>query len=435
MSAPLQDETGGGRSVPSQGWFLPRCRLVLARRPFWLLFGVALAWLVALHVFLVASIGPARFYRSGFYFNADHGEWPGYLRHGISAVYAFDIRHPGVNFVWRAASRGVFGVLSLVLPAREAGVLSALSIVLCLAAAGGACLFVTSPATRIKSGAKFWLLFAVFLLFSSQVIVCIPDHFGCSLGLLSGTYFLFCRRMDRRRKVACLVLATLLCGVTTVTNALFPALCIGAVLCESVRCRRAVRAAGVAVLAVVPALILVAAAAAPDDHPGDAQAAPGIPRLFKEYRNNRIAASPVDAVRYSLFGIVAPAVAPSPHRARDGSLTYEPVPDLSYGALRLSAAAAWVVLLALSGYAAWRRRELRVPLLVLLSWIMANLLLHNLWGDEFFLYTPHWSWALAGIVVLGIEDVPDRLALPAFTIVLLGQGAALVSIALGAAPG
>ncbi len=433
MSALHQSDNGEGRTEPREERLLSRCNRILTRRPFWLLFGIAFAWFVVLHVFLVASIGPDRFYSSGFFFNADHGEWPGYLRHGVSAVSAFDIRHPGFNFLWRAASRLVFSVLSLALPAREAGVLSALSVVICLAAAGGASLFATPLAARITNRVKFWFLFAAFLLFSSQMIVCIPDHFGCSMGLLSLAYFMYCRRMERRWKIVCLVFAVVLCGATTLTNALFPALCLAAVLCESHRWRRRILFAG-ALLAIASALVLAAALAAPGPA-GDEQAESSIPGLFKEYSNNRITARPMDAARYGLFGIVAPAVAPPPRRSADGLLTYEPVPDLSYGPLRLAAAAAWLAVLGVTGYAAWRRREQRAPLIVLLLWVLANLVLHNVWGDEFFLYTPHWSWALASIVILGIDGVPDRLAVPALTVLMLGQAATLVIVALGAAPG
>jgi len=31
---------------------------------------------------------------------------------------------------------------------------------------------------------------------------------------------------------------------------------------------------------------------------------------------------------------------------------------------------------------------------------------HNVWGDELFLYAPHWSWALMALVILGARRVP-----------------------------
>ena len=35
-------------------------------------------------------------------------------------------------------------------------------------------------------------------------------------------------------------------------------------------------------------------------------------------------------------------------------------------------------------------------------------MLHTVWGDELFLYTPHWSWALFGLVLLGAGRLPLR---------------------------
>jgi hypothetical protein len=41
--------------------------------------------------------------------------------------------------------------------------------------------------------------------------------------------------------------------------------------------------------------------------------------------------------------------------------------------------------------------------MVLTLWVLFNALLHNVWGDEFFLYSPHWAWALMAVVMLGVR--------------------------------
>jgi hypothetical protein len=43
-----------------------------------------------------------------------------------------------------------------------------------------------------------------------------------------------------------------------------------------------------------------------------------------------------------------------------------------------------------------------------LGWLLFNVVLHNIWGDEFVLYSPHWSWALMAIVILGARDLSRR---------------------------
>lgn len=59
---------------------------------------------------------------------------------------------------------------------------------------------------------------------------------------------------------------------------------------------------------------------------------------------------------------------------------------------------------------------------------MFNLLFHNMWGDEFFLFSPHWSWALMLVVLLGSRGLPVWTVAPAALLMLPGQLSTLDAI-------
>jgi hypothetical protein len=63
-----------------------------------------------------------------------------------------------------------------------------------------------------------------------------------------------------------------------------------------------------------------------------------------------------------------------------------------------------------------------------MAWIGFNLVFHNLWGDEFFLYSPHWVWALLTLVMLGIGRLRLRFAVPLVAFIVIGQITTLLTI-------
>jgi hypothetical protein len=144
-----------------------------------------------------------------------------------------------------------------------------------------------------------------------------------------------------------------------------------------------------------------------------------------DYLNLRLVRHPLDAAEYAVFALVAPAVGPLPEVQRTkGSdmVTYEsgqPVhwssnglfvgsdgqPLRNYRGVQAVGAVLWICLLLSCAY--WAFRDPRTRRLVWLpaGWILFNLVFHNLWGDELFLYAPHWSWALMGLVLLGARHL------------------------------
>lgn len=99
----------------------------------------------------------------------------------------------------------------------------------------------------------------------------------------------------------------------------------------------------------------------------------------------------------------------------------ESPPKVRFGAWRLagwSHAALWVVLLIVAGYGLWRRHS-RGPLLpALLLWIAFNALLHSVYGEPFFLYSCHWTFAVLAVAAMGVEAGVAARIRPAVPVLL-----------------
>ena len=134
---------------------------------------------------------------------------------------------------------------------------------------------------------------------------------------------------------------------------------------------------------------------------------------------------------------VYPAVAPSPRVAGPDvtrHLTYEPLRLRDYDAINGVGAIAWLILLLASARRAWEVVRPREVLLMPIGWLLFNTLFHSMWGDEFFLYTPHWSWALMGLVMLGAGSLRPSFVLVLSVLVGLGQVHTLRLILAALAP-
>jgi hypothetical protein len=95
----------------------------------------------------------------------------------------------------------------------------------------------------------------------------------------------------------------------------------------------------------------------------------------------------------------------------------EEPPVTRFGAWRLAGwlhAACWVALL-LAGWTAFWRRQSQSGALVraLLLWIAFNVGLHSLYGETFFLYSCHWTFAVLAVAAVGVEEGCPSWARPA----------------------
>jgi hypothetical protein len=115
--------------------------------------------------------------------------------------------------------------------------------------------------------------------------------------------------------------------------------------------------------------------------------------------------------------------APALHVERAG----ERPPKVRFGARRLagwSHATLWVALLLVAGYGLWRRGGPGGPLLrALLLWIAFNASLHFFYGEPFFLYSCHWTFAVLAVAAMGVEaGGPARIrpVVPLLLVVMAG---------------
>ncbi len=244
------------------------------------------------------------------------------------------------------------------------------------------------------SAGKCLAALAFLLASSDQIVACLPDHFAFSSGLLPasfGIYLLgFHRSVSRRTTFAMLAGASILAASICLTNGLWPALLALALALEGRRIPWRV-AGPLAILGLVGfAITLKIVERHGHRWPVTWQA--------KHWLHFRLVNDPAAAALRAGRGCVDPIVAPSPTIDTNNlhavpMLTFEPtagMPPWPFDAVRSLAAVTWIVVLVMALRTPWTP-----PVRMLAIWIGWNLVFHNLWGDEFFLYSPHYGWALA----------------------------------------
>jgi len=129
---------------------------------------------------------------------------------------------------------------------------------------------------------------------------------------------------------------------------------------------------------------------------------------------------------------IYPIVAPRPHLALSGGqpcLSLEPWRLGDYSATGLCGATALLAMLA--GFFAGARRAgpARQAAILLSGWILFNWAFRFVWGDERFLYAPHWSRAITVMLLLaGRQGALPRWFSPLAGVLLLAQALALADI-------
>jgi hypothetical protein len=362
---------------------------------------VAAAWLYALSGFMLVRPGSLLTERRDVLFQSDTGYWIAAYSRGVERVSSFT--HPLLGVLWVPGPRLLYLLLRRVLPDAEAATVAGRTFTALLAAAGVAALF-AAAARRGASGRVLALLLPAYLLFTDQVLVALPEHFALSQALLSIAFALLVVGLRPGTQLASLGVLAAATGGVTVTNAAFPLAAAGLVVRSHADRRRQRQTAAAAILLAATAAgvlgaVLLASPAAWQ-------------RLVWRvgpWLTARPLRDPGFAARLALRGLVDPAIGPTPvvDRNNDWHLpmvtyqpTYAPYALWPYDRFQSVAAVAWIVLLATSGVRAYRDPTTRPYTGLLLGWIAFNTVLHNVWGDEYFLFSTHWSWALFALVLL-----------------------------------
>ncbi len=371
----------------------------------------AVIWFMLLSGWLKATPGSVITKRQNVLFNSDSNIWldriVGNARSPEAAVHPLEI------VFWRPPVRAVQHLLEIFMPADYAGILAARFVVALIHGMGVGFLAFLALRLGIKLP-QCILLFIVYLLFTSNATAVLPEHFGISNGLLSITFVVPIFLASDAMRTAFLVVMVVLCGGTTITNTLYPVAALWQYFFKSMRTRLAVLAVVVPV-GLAAGLFLYMKSYT-------------IHHFVNDYSTFRLLHDPLRAVVYSVYTFLSPAVGPTPRVMREPGwdmVSYEPAHDVLrfsyYFGLQAIGAIAWFVLLFRCLARALSDETTRVYVWLPLGWLLFSAVFHNIWGDELLLFSPHWSWALIALVILGARDLSMKFVAAVFVPIVVSQ--------------
>lgn len=368
------------------------------------------------------------------------------LKPGLSPGDDGDSRHPGAKYLWSAFGVPLRWAFESAYPPKVAQIQAALLVMAFLGGLGATALVFAA----VRLGTPWWLCclaLPVYWGFTSQTVAAVPEYFGISACLLSLAFALYCSQMRPSLKLLGLVGVALLALLTTLTMVLFPLLCMVELYLDHVgfdpwnwlwRRKKRVCIVG---LACATLALLVFAGFFVRFRQGGGWKAFGLQDSPFTYFNPGRVKQPTRAVTYLSLASVYPAVAPAPQVVlrhayftsdnRNLMLTYDPWSFTDYGLWNGLGAAVWVLLFGWCGWKVCQDPRCRNPGVLLFGWIAFNTLFHLLWGDEFFLYSVHWAWALFMVVLMGIRSVRLPLLLLAIPAICAGQAYTLAQVLEG----
>ncbi len=387
------------------------------RRAGWLAGLVVAAGFLAVSAALHVRPGHPIAERTDVFFQSDAG---GLIR---DAVWNRDFRargtHPLLYPLWTRPLHELARALAPgIEPAATATLLSRLLMALAAGVGVGALAgALVARGLPIRRALAFALL---VVLAHGHTLAAIPDHFGLSVGAIGLAFAIVLSQRGLRFQVLALAALAPICAGITLTNALLP---LGLLAILVVRHRRnSIRRKHVAALLVA----LVAAAFAARAIAKFPSIEARIQERIALYLNLRLVDDPVAALGYSLRGLADTVVAPTPHVATHNldqrpMLTYEfeegPRLFWPHDGLQTAGAMLWLALLGWGVRCGWRDPALRPATIGAVGWTLGNAVFHNIWGDEFFLYSPHYALPLLLIAAFGFRTAPGRVFYPWLAVV------------------
>jgi len=338
--------------------------------------------------------------------------------------------HPLISELYRRPIHWCYNALTLVLPEAQAAVYAGRAYNAVFGALGIACAVYSALRRGLRLAALVPLLF-VTMLSTSMILVAVPEHFGVSYGMLALTFAVAAAELRFSTTLFLLGLLAVVASGLSLTNGLFPLATAALVIWRQPREQSPKRILWPTLIAVAIGIAGLGAFVASSETVMNNLRGKILP-----YLNMRLRDDPVKAGAFAFRGFIDPVIGPTPAIDGVGSwkrpmVTYEP----GYAPYRIwpydlpqsAAAACWITLLLLSGLSLIRSQD-RLLALLLLGWIGFNLVFHNIWGDEFFLFSPHWSWALTTIVLLGMRHYPSRWIILLCLPIIVGQIVTLTRI-------
>lgn len=368
---------------------------------------------------LYVRVGHPMAERTDVFFQSDAG---GLIE---DAVLNRDFRargtHPLIYPLWTLPLHHLAQAGSAVVPPRVTAVIMSRLLVAITAGIG----FGVLASTLVRRGLSPLRAFVFTTLTgvaNGHTLAAIPDHFGLSVGLIAICFAIGLSDRPDQSKLRCLaILAPVVLGIT-ITNALLP---IGLIVLLLVMRNKMHWKRRHGLIALIGIGIFLAIA-------GVVIRTPSIHNRIQErislYLNLRLVTDFPSAMGYMIRGWTDAVVAPTPVVLRNNlerlpMLTYEredgPRPFWPHEPLQSVGSLVWLGLLIWGTYQAWRDAANRWIVFGAGGWAIGNGLFHNLWGDEYFLYTPHYSIALLVLAAMGFRTMPGKIFYPSIVVVLI----------------
>ncbi|HTA42734.1 MAG TPA: hypothetical protein VK789_09820 [Bryobacteraceae bacterium] len=393
----------------------------LGRQQFIIAAAIGLAatiWLVFLSGWLGATHGSLIMKRQNVLFDSDTNLWIGRMIGNDKSLE--QIVHPLEIPLWRVPCRAMAHIMRYFVSRDNASILGPRVLVDGIAGLGIASLALLALYCGVRP-LRCALLFVIYLLFTSNTTISLPEHFGISNGLLTLAFVVSVLVSSARMRTTALAVLTVLTGGTSVTGGMVPVICM---LNDAIKSlRRKMTLLLIAIPTGIGASMLLY------------HVSKSIQRYFGLYATFRWTHHPLMALNYTIHMLVLPAVGPAPGIMRLAGwdmVSYEP----HYAPLGLDAwlglqglgAIAWFILLFQCLRLALRREFLQPHLLVLFAWLFFNVVFYNVWGRELMLWAPAWSWVLMAVVVMGARDLPLKRLLTLFVPIVASQIYTLLAI-------
>jgi len=361
---------------------------------------LAVVWFMLLSNWLGVKPGTPIMMRSNVLFDSDTNLWIGRMIGNDRSVE--QTVHPLELVFWRYPCRALAHLARLFMPVGDASVFGPRLMVALFAGAGVG--FLAFLALYLGVGpTQGILLFAVYLLFTSSVTIALPEHFGISNGLLCVAFVVLVVVANERLRNSILAALAVLCGGTSLLNVVFPVYCLFESVVKSARLR--LRLLLVAIPAGLGAAVVLY------------HISGTIHRFFDYLATFRLIYHPLQALVYSVYMLVSPAVGGIPFLKPSyygdppqwQMVSYDPKPrplDFSYYfGIQGIGAILWLVLLARCVHIGFRDTQTRPYVQMGVVWVLFNLIFYNIWGREPLLFAPAWSWTLMALVLLGARHL------------------------------
>lgn len=268
---------------------------------------------------------------------------------------------------------------------------------------------------------KVWIFNVIQLFSTSNVVMSAPDHFSQSNLLMVGALllFLYAHKSALNFVLLC-VIGVVIVGTTT-SNVAFACLVLYFFLYSQFNFNKWLHRTVTNAFWLAPliggGLFYLAV-----QHYEELSEL-----LFVKFFNFRVFEELGLFLYYSLASLVYPVVAPSPALSGAGNITLEPWGLGSLAGIYLVPFAILLVGMFWQAFQMLRSEQESLLGQLLILWLVFNVIFHNIWGDEYILFSGHYSFVLLFLLVYLLKELSVRRALLLSIPVLMGQASFVYS--------